>query len=42
MPFVTRSDDHWKELTERRISRADKLTLSWRDGEIVPIVMLLT
>lgn len=30
----TRADDHWKELTERRISRADKLTLSWRDGEM--------
>ena len=30
--FFFSSDDHWRELTERRIARADKLTLSWRDG----------
>lgn len=26
------NDDHWKELTERRLSRVDKLTISWRDA----------
>jgi len=29
---VDGADDHWKELTERRLARADKLTLSWRDA----------
>eukprot|EP01038_Epipyxis_sp_PR26KG_P008891 gene8891-11991_t len=28
---TTAGDEHWLELTNRRLSRMDKLTLSWRD-----------